>query len=533
MRYPIVKSELDRNWLKYCGFLDLSIDQFMSIQESLLRQQIDCVAHSRLGQKIMGRNIPRNIAEFRRMVPLTRYADYLPELEQRDESSLTGKPYTWAHTSGGGSAFRRVPVTAEANRRQLEHLMAAFILSCSKSRGHSTVAEGDRVLFNVAPKPYLSGVLASGACDTFNMRPIIHSQDHDGMDFSDKMRKGFERSLQTGMDILVAMTSVLVKTGEDFDKRSQKSDFLKHFKHPGEAYRVSQAFLRSKLEHRHILPKDIWQLKSLICWGIDTEAYREQVYRYWGAYPYQFHACTEAGIMAVQSWTRKGLTFIPNSNFYEFIPEEEWIKSGEDIFYEPKTVLLSDVVPGKRYELVITSFYGMPFIRYRLGHLIRFTEIEDAEAGIYLPQMVFEARSDDLIDIAGFTRVCEKSISQAIVNSGIKCVDWLARKETIEEKPVLHIYMELNQENPAADPGKVLQDHLTRVDPGYRDLAEMMHIYPLQVTVLNPGSFQKYSRSRREAGFELAQQKPRRMNALDDDINELMGLKVRKPVQII
>jgi hypothetical protein len=55
------------------------------------------------------------------------------------------------------------------------------------------------------------------------MRPIIHSQDHDGMDFSDKMRKGFERSLQTGMDILVAMTSVLVKTGEDFDKRSHRN----------------------------------------------------------------------------------------------------------------------------------------------------------------------------------------------------------------------------------------------------------------------------------------------------------------------
>ena len=69
--------------------------------------------------------------------------------------------------------------------------------------------------------------------------------------------------------------------------------------------------------------------------------------------------------MAVQSWSRKGMTFIPHSNFFEFVPETEWFKSKNDVFYEPRTVLLSEVRPGERYELVITSFYGMPFIRYR------------------------------------------------------------------------------------------------------------------------------------------------------------------------
>jgi hypothetical protein len=529
MKYPVVKSESDRAWLKYCGFLDLSVDQFMAIQESLLTQQIEKMSRCRLGRKIMGRNIPGSLQEFRRYVPLTVYKDYLPELDMCDESALYEKPETWTHTSGGSISYRKVPVTSEAKQKQLEHLMAAFILACSRSKGQSSVAEGDRVLFNVAPKPYLSGVLATGASETFNMCPVIPPDDHDSLEFRDKMTRGFETSLRTGMDILVAMTSVLVKTGNEFDQRTHKSGFSKHL-HPAELYRLSRAYLTSKLENRNILPKDIWPLKALICWGIDTAAYSEQVHKFWGAYPYQFHACTEAGIMAVQSWNRKAMTFIPNSNFYEFIPEAEWEKSRGDLFYEPKTVLLSEVLPGEKYELVITNYYGGPFIRYRLGHLIRITSLEDSDAGIDLPQMVFESRADDLIDIAGFTRISEKAISQAVANSGIACEDWLARKETIEGKPALHLYVELRNGQELGDSPEAIHSELVKADPGYHDLATMMEIYPLQVSELKRGSFDSYARSRREAGFELAQQKPVRMNAAEEDILELMGEKVKKPV---
>ncbi|MBN1190200.1 MAG: GH3 auxin-responsive promoter family protein [Dehalococcoidales bacterium] len=531
MKYPIVKSGSDRAWLKYCGFLDLSVDQFISIQESLLMQQIEKVSLCKLGQKIMGRNIPRNVKEFRRFVPLTRYEDYLPELDMCDESALVEKPYTWAHTSGGSIAYRKVPIMNEVRQKQLDHLMAAFILACSRCKGQSSVAEGDRVLFNVAPKPYLSGVLATGASETFNMHPVIDPHDHDRLEFREKMTRGFEQSLRTGMDILVAMTGVLVKTGNEFDQRSHKSSLSGHLLHPGELYRLTRAYLTSKLENRSILPKDIWPLKALICWGIDTQAYSEQVYKFWGAYPYQFHACTEGGIMALQSWNRRAMTFIPNSNFYEFIPEAEWEKSRNDLFYQPKTLTLSEVQAGESYELVITSFYGGPFIRYRLGHLITITDLEDSEAEICLPQMIFESRADDLIDIAGFTRVCEKSISAAIANSGIVCEDWLARKETVQGKPTLHLYIEITRNDRQEDISEMLHNELVEVDAGYRDLSLMMEIYPLQVTLLKPGSFNSYARSRRNAGFELAQQKPSRMNATKEDILELMGFEAMNIVK--
>ena len=410
--------------------------------------------------------------------------------------------------------------------------MSALILACSKQKGQSSIMEGDRVLFNVAPAPYLSGILASGASKIFNLRPVMPPDIHDDMDFKEKVTKGFEISLRTGMDILVAMTSVLVKTGNEFNRMSKKSRVSKHLKHPAELIRLSRAFLRSKFENRGILPRDLWPVKALIGWGIDTSIYKDLVYKYWGAYPYEFHACTEAGIMAVQSWTRCGMTFIPHSNFFEFIPEEEYLKSRSDMAYEPRTVLLPDVKADERYELVITSFYGMPFIRYRLGHIVRITMLEDEIAQIHLPQMVFETRADELIDIAGFTRVSEKTVTQAIANTQIEYEDWTIRKEIRQGKPTLHLYIELNNGFKPDGLAAAMHNELMKTDPGYHDLAVMMEIQPLEVTVLRPGTFNDYYRYRRENGLELAQSRPPRMNASDDVIRELISLEERQQVTV-
>jgi hypothetical protein len=530
--YPMIMSENDRVWLRYCGFLDLELEQFMAVQESLLMQQLERAANSYLGRKLLGNRIPTSIEEFRLRVPLTEYEDYLPELNHDGGEALPGEPHVWASTSGADGGCRRVPYTFEAYKQSLDSLMSVFILACSQQRGHSSLVEGDRVLYNVAPAPYLSGILATGASRVFHLRSVMPPDIHDGMDFRDKITRGFEMSLRTGVDVMIAMTSVLVKTGNEFDRMSGKSGLSRHMMHPGELMRVSRAYLRSKLEKRQVLPKDLWPVKALIGWGIDTSIYRDQVYQYWGAYPYEFHACTEAGIIAVQSWTRRGMTFIPNSNFLEFIPEAEWLRSRQDAFYEPRTVLISEVKPGERYELVITSFYGMPFIRYRLGHLIRITDLKDREAGIYLPQMVFEARADSLIDIAGFTRVSEKTVTRAIASARVDCEDWVIRKEIRSGKPTLHLYIEFTDGNAHRDLAPLLHNELTKTDPGYHDLVVMMGLRPLEVTALRAGTFREYYDTRQRSGSALGERKPPRINPSDDIIAELLGRGDRPMVSI-
>jgi hypothetical protein len=326
------------------------------------------------------------------------------------------------------------------------------------------------------------------------------------------------------VDIIIAMTSVLVKMGNDFNGRSRKSKLSRHLFQPTVLFRLARALLRSKLEGRRILPKDLWPVKTLIGWGIDTNIYKEQVYQYWGRYPYQFHACTEAGIIAMQSWTKKDLTFVPHTNFLEFIPESEWLENRKDSSYQPRTVLLDEVEPGERYELVITSFHGMPFIRYRLGHLVWITASQDEEAQIHLPQMVFEARADDLIDIAGFTRLSEKTVTQAIANVGVNLEGWSIRKEIKEGKPVLSLYAELTNGHKPKEVASVLHKELKKIDRFYNDLDAMMGIQPLEVIGLRPGTFSDYYAKKRAAGAELFERKPPRMNVSDEVIEELLQI---------
>ena len=78
----------DEIWTKYCGFLDLSIGEFMDIQERLLLEQIDLLGNCLMGRMLMGDVIPTTIEEFREVVPLTTYEDYQEYLDQKRNDVL-------------------------------------------------------------------------------------------------------------------------------------------------------------------------------------------------------------------------------------------------------------------------------------------------------------------------------------------------------------------------------------------------------------------------------------------------------------
>src|SRR3989304_8793998 len=69
----------EKAWNKYCGFLDLSLPEFMDIQEQLLMKQVEVIFSSPLARKFMPRR-PRDVADLRQVVPLTGYYDYADTL---------------------------------------------------------------------------------------------------------------------------------------------------------------------------------------------------------------------------------------------------------------------------------------------------------------------------------------------------------------------------------------------------------------------------------------------------------------------
>jgi phenylacetate-coenzyme A ligase PaaK-like adenylate-forming protein len=511
-----------RIWQKYCGFLDLSLQEFMEIQEQLLMEQIELVYGSPLAKKFMPKK-PKDVAEFRKLVPLTTYEDYADYLSQKNEDVLAVKPTLWSRTSGRGGEPKWVPYTDRATERLAMFTIAMMILACASRKGEVNIKRGIRLMHNLPPPPYMTGVLVRIMAQQLDARLIPPLDRYQDTEFETKVQAGFQIALRTGVDMMSSLTSILVKLGERFTESSGQMKLNRRMLHPQIMWRLIGAWLRCKRERRTILPKDLWPLKGLACYGTDTSIYREQLIHYWGKEPLEIYAATEMGVIAADAWNKKNMTLVPLSCFLEFAPEKEWLKSWENKEYQPSTVLADEVKPGERYEVIITSFYGMPFLRYRLGDLIKIVALEDEETEIKLPQLVFDSRANDLIDIAGFTRLDEKTIWQAIANTKVKFEEWSARKEYEEGKSILRLFVELKEEIETRELERQVHQELVSIDPHYADLESMLGIRPLRVTLLPAGSFQRYYERRKASGADLAHMKPPHMNASDAIIQDLLG----------
>ena len=526
------QSRYDELWQRCCSFIDLSLEDFMRIQRRLLLEQLELLKKCQMGRHIMNGLSPNTVEEFREQVPLTSYADYAPYLLKRRMDVLPKKPILWQYTSGkyGEYSHRWAPVTA-GQLKEMESLIFGLVFfSTSKQRNEIAFKEHDKVLYGMAPPPYTTGsMIRAFPHEVFDFLPPVEQAEK--MSFEERMQQGFELALSEGLDICFALSSVTVAIGDRFRQKSKKTNIKALLKKPKALLRLAKGLMKSKLAGRPLLPKDIWSLKGLITFGIDGSVYREKIKEMWGRYPLDFHGCTEALIIAMQTWDYQGMTFIPNLNFFEFIPEEEAIKTWHDPSNQPSTLLLDEVKPGN-YELVITSFHGGPFIRYRLGHLIKITSLRNEQLNIDIPQMTFLSRIDDQIDIAGFTRLSEKAIWQAIENTGLSYEDWTARKE-VKEKPVLHLYLEL-KENGYLTPEQVsslVHEKLKKLDTPYAELELLTGLRPLEVTLLPENAFQTYKLKQKAAGADLANLKPPHINPSDDVIDFLVNtarkIKVR------
>ena len=211
-----LKGDKKKIWQRYCGFLDLSLREFMQIQDDLLMEEIELVAGTPLGKKIMNNNKPSSIAEFRTLVPLTTYDDYAEFLNEKREDVLAEKPCCWVHTSGRSGSFKWVPYTQRAFDKAVDMLVTGFILACAKKRGDINLTGTERCVHNLPPRPYFSAQTSFALCERFDFRIAPPMEEAEQMEFQERTREGFKISLRTGLDIIGSMSSILVKIAEGF-----------------------------------------------------------------------------------------------------------------------------------------------------------------------------------------------------------------------------------------------------------------------------------------------------------------------------
>ncbi len=516
----------DEVWRMYCGFLDLTMAEFMAVQERLLLEQLTLVNNSPWGQLFFNESRPSTVEEFRQTARLTRYEDYAPYLDEQREELLPQKPVTWAHTSGRSGAYKWAPYTQEIFTQAGHRIVAGFILAMARRRGEVRLEERDVLVYNAPARPYSSGVALVSVQENFPFNFVPPAELTESLTFQERLELSYKMAMVTGIDIVGSITSVLVKLGERFASGSGGQQLSREMLHPQALWRVGRALVRSRLAGRPMLPKDLWPVKGVVCGGTDTTLFKEIIAEYWGATPYEISAATESGMaMAIQAWDKKGLYFLPDAVFLEFIPEEEWVRNREDPSYVPATVLLNEVQIGLRYELVITSLNGGAFLRYRMGDMVRFIALHDDDAGIALPSMVSAGRADDLIDLIGFTGLIdEPMIGRAVFDAGYPFEDWTARKEIDGENVWLHIYLELKASASVDDVRSRIHENLKALNIFYADLESVLQIRPLRLTLLQPGTFRAYQLERQAAGADLAHLKPPRMGATDTIIDDLLRL---------
>jgi len=520
-------------WQMCCGFIDLSLEQFMTIQKRLLLEQIELLKSCELGRKVMRAAMPSTVEEFREQVPLTTYADYLPELVERRENVLPSKVDRWVRTSGytGKYDVKWVPFSEDFLFEYQKAATSIAIFGLSNRRGDtSKVKEHLKMLYTVGPPEYGSGtgVYLTQQALNYDLLP----SNAEGTTFQEKIQAGFKEALYEGLDGFGGLSSVLVAVGEQLKQQSGNISISSLLSRPNALFRVTKGLLKSKLSRRPMLPKDLWSVKIIGGGGADCAIFGKRVEELWGRRPIEAYGGTEGGLCATQTWDYEGMTFFPNLNFLEFIPEREWFKWQMDHSYQPKTILLDEVRAGEVYEIVITNFHGGVMTRYRPGDLIKISSVRNEKLNIDIPQMVFHSRADDLIDITAFGHLTERIIWEAIEGAGIPYTDWTARKEVIEDKPILHLYLEL-KDNPIASEQAVaaaIYEELIKLDSvyhyniygAYGDPETVLGLKPVEVTFLPQGAFLSYIAERQAEGAVLGHLKPPHMNP-SERILSLLG----------
>ena len=510
-------------WQRCCGFIDLSMDEFMAIQKRLLLEQLELLKKCELGRYIVNGANPYTVEEFREQVPMTTYADYCPVLLEQREDTLPAKPILWVQTSGRSGEYphKWVPISDRFWEEAGQNFSAIAFFGACKERGDIPFKNGVKLLHAMAQTPFLTGTIAYKLEEELGFEFLPPLRESEEMSFEERVNKGFRLALSEGMTGFYGLAGVLVGIGEKFRQGSGNTKFSQLPSQPKMLFRLAKGLIKSKLARRPMLPKDLWTLKVISSMGTDSTIYKERIKDLWGRVPLEVYGNSETTVIATQTWDYDGMVFFPNLNFLEFIPEKEHFKWQLNHSYQPKTVLLDEVKAGENYELVITNFHGGAMVRYRVGDMIRITALRNEKLNIDIPQMVFERRADDLIDL-GFMRLTERVIWQAIENTKIPYRDWTARKE-VGETAKLHLYLELDDNYIATeeDVAIAVYEQIKKLEDGlyiYKDLASLEKLIgfkPIEVTLLPTGVFTNYKNQRQAEGAELVHLKPPHINPSD------------------
>ena len=218
------RGQYDLAWKKYCGFVDFSMDDFHSIQKLLLKEQIQIINKTPLGDQFLGEQVPETQDEFRTQVPLTTLDDYKEIFESKEYTSPDGTSPIWISTDEKGEHSSRIPVSCNAIKMLVDDFITALILASARTRGEVRIEPLDKFLIESGSEVLLRSMdlglqqrlecvkLTTGAENRKNL-PYGH------------FKTGIQNGLDKGIDFIVSSSEMIYLLGENIDHHVIRSYF--------------------------------------------------------------------------------------------------------------------------------------------------------------------------------------------------------------------------------------------------------------------------------------------------------------------
>jgi len=181
---------------------------------------------------------------------------------------------------------------------------------------------------------------------------------------------------------------------------------------------------------------------------------------------------------------------------------------------------MDELLAGNEYELVISSLKGGAFARYRMGDIFKCLSLDNERVGISLPHFAYVDRDPRIIDLAGFTRISEATINEALMLSKLDIPEWFAIKENVDyNRSYLHLYVEVGAAGiKEAMTKDIIKEHLSiyfrYVDTDYNDLKHLLGLDPLVISILPAGTISQFN--------DTFGRKLRRVNPSHFDVIEVL-----------
>jgi hypothetical protein len=402
--------------------LESKLQDPMATSEALLMRMLQENADTEFGKKYNFAKI-KTIEDYKKNVPFTdydTYAELIEKMKQGEGGFITrSDPAAYAATSGSVANPKAIPVSGETIDlyKAYGSTFGIYIIDRDlKGRWkHTKALNLMEIKYKDMPcgKPYgaisglavnsvkhlLPGVFTSPMECVFPQAPMDTMYIHMRYALEYKKLSGIMGAFMTAISDCLNYTKnnwrLLV---EDIRKGEINAEInippnvresLKIKPNPKRAAELQQEFEKG---FDSTIFKRIWpNLCFISAIGSGGFApYTEKVKAMTGGIPvfHSFFAASESIMAACTQMELDHYTILPQSLFFEFIPEEH---AGEE---NPETLTLDRLEVGKNYEIVLTNLSG--FYRYRIQDVVKIMGMNNN-----CPQMQFAYRLKQTVSIAG------------------------------------------------------------------------------------------------------------------------------------